>query len=468
MRKATAIVVLLAATWFACKGQDQSVKVVKSQFNPGLSPVPGDVPDKPPPERLGEAWTVYGLWAATQDSAKSKTVENTELSVKGYVVNVTRPSNDPFGQDITPHVWIADQPSRKGLYFPITGYADSYVALEEAAAYDRCIEACTKAKGDPIAEANSTTGRYTKIFGACVADVAECRALYEDNPRANFFKLMGSVLKWYVRDQVWGSPKRVAIEEELRGEGSQICEAGPAQRRILVTAMTAVMMGFDIGDFKDKVEDEIKEKYPHERMETLDPSILQNISNKHLTVYDEPTNVKNFFDRVRAMRAGTDAAADLFDSREWGSELRGAISKGEADDVKSVADDLLMDLLIRWFWSKADTRLEANKACVFDDLIDFTSSYNMEPIDLLTRRRAMLGPTATTTWEQAMESQQPFEISAKFVSQSRTGFLGWTFDVTPTMVCSIKTNCPEYLNPIFGNVYDFGFGEPEEGATPTP
>ncbi len=459
MRYATAIVVLLAATWFACKGKDESVKVVKSQFNPGLSPVPGDVPDKPPPEKLGNAWTVYGLWAATQDTVKAKDVENDEVTVKAYVVHVTRPSADPFGQDITPHIWVADQPSRKGLYFPITGYADSYVAMEEAAAYDRCIEACTKAKGDPLAEAASTPGRYTKIFGACVADVTECRALYEDNPRANFFKLMGAVLKWYVRDHVWGSPKRKAIEEELRGSGNQICEAGPAQRRVLVTAMTAVSLGFDIEQFKKTVEAEIKEKYPRERLDTLDPAILQNIANKHLTVFDEPANVKTFFDRVRAMRAGTDAGADLFDSRKWGPEFKGVIAKGDGDDLKSVADDLLMDLLIRWFWSKADTKSDANKACVFDDLIDFTSAYNMEPIDLLTRRRAMLGPVPGTTWEQAMESQQPFEITAKFVSQSRTGFLGWILDVTPTMVCATKTNCPDYLNPIFGDVYDFGFGD---------
>ncbi|MBN1771251.1 MAG: hypothetical protein JXB32_08330 [Deltaproteobacteria bacterium] len=461
MRNATAIVVLLAATWFACKGKDESVKVVKSQFNPGLSPVPGDIPDKPPPEKIGDAWTIYGLWAATQDTAKSKLVENTEVSVKGYVVHVERPSADPFGQDITPHVWIADQPSRKGLYFPLTGYADSYVALEEAAAYDKCIEACTKAKGDPLAQAASTPGRYSRIFGDCVTDVPECRALYEDNPRANFFKLMGPVLKWYVRDQVWGSPKRMAIEEELRGSGNQICEAGPAQRRVLVSAMTAVALGFDIEQFKRTVEAEIKEKHPHERLETLDPKILQSIANKHLTVYDEPANVKTLIDRVRAMRAGTDPATDLFDSRKWGPELRGVVAKGDTDTIKSVADDLLMDLLIRWFWSKADTKIDANKACVFDDLIDFTSSFNMEPIDLLTRRRAMLGPVPGTNWEQAMESQQPFELKAKFVSQSRTGFLGWLLDVTPTMVCSVKSNCPDYLNPIFGDVYDFGFGETE-------
>lgn len=466
MRYATVIVVLLAAVSGACKGKDESVKVVKSQFNPGLSPVPGDIPDKPPPEKIGNAWTVYGLWVATQDPAKAKAIENSEVTVKGYVVNVTHPSADPFGQNITPHIWIADQPSRKGLYFPVTGYADSYVAMEEAAAYDKCIEACTKAKGDPLAQAASTPGRYTRIFGDCVADVPECRALYEDNPRANFFKLMGPVLKWYVRDQVWGSPKRKAIEEELRASGNQICEAGPAQRRVLVTAMTAVSLGFDIEQFRKAVEAEIKEKYPGQRLDSLDPKILQNIANKHLTVYDEPANVQKFIERVRAMRAGTDPGTDLFDSRKWGPELRGVIAKGEGDDIKSVADDLLMDLLIRWFWSKADTKPEANKACVFDDLIDFTSSFNLEPIDLLTRRRAMLGPTSGTTWDQAMESQTPVEITAKFVSQSRTGFLGWILDITPTMICSIKSNCPDYLNPIFGTVYDFGFGQESESATP--
>ena len=466
MRHAIVLGVLFATSVLACKGSDKSVKVVKSTYNPQLAAVPADVPDKPPPEKLGDAWTIYGLWAVTQDPNKQKGLVDSEIAVKGYVVNVTKPAGDKFGQSLTPHVWIADQASRKGLYFPLTGYTDSYVALEEAAAYDKCIEACTKGKGDPRVEADATPGRYSRIFGDCVADLPECRALYEENPAANYFELMGAVLKWYVRDQVFGSPKRQAIEEELRGQGNQLCEAGPAQRRVLVTIIAAVSLGFDVDQFKKTVEDEIKEKYPRQNINDLDPSIVQGICNKHLTVFDDPLNVKKTFDIIRAMRAGTDAGTAYLDDRKMGAELKSVIAKGEGEDIKKVADDMLMDLLIRWFWSKADARLEANKACVFDDLIDFTSSYNIEPIDLLTRRRAMLGPAADVTWDQAMENGQAYEFHAKFVSQSRTGFLGWTLDVTPTMVCEIKSNCPEYISPIFGTVYDFGFGEAAESTTP--
>jgi len=466
MRHAIVLAVLFAASTVACKGSDSSVKVVKSTFNPQLSPVPGDVPDKPPPEKIGEAWTVYGLWAATQDQTKQKAVEGAEITVKGYVVNVTAPAEGKFGQNVTPHVWIADQPSRKGLYFPLTGYADNYVALEEAAAYDKCIDSCTKTKGDPRAEADRTPGRYSRIFGDCVMDAPECRALYEENPGANFYKLMGNVLKWYVRDQIFGSMKRLAIEDELRASGNQICEAGPAQRRILITAIAAVSLGMDLAKFKKTVEDEIKEKYPRQKIADLEPSILQEIANKHLTVFDEPANVKKVFELVRAMRAGTDAGTALLEDRKLGPDLRAAISKGEGADLKKVADDLLADLLIRWFWSKADAKSEANMACVFDDLIDFTSSYNLEPIDLLTRRRVLLGPLPGVTWEQALQSGQPYELRAKFVSQSRTGFLGWTLDVTPTMVCAEKSNCPEYISPIFGTVYDFGFAEAAETNLP--
>ncbi len=466
MRHAIVLAVLILAATVACKGSDSSVKVVKSTFNPQLSPVPGDVPDKPPPEKIGEAWTVYGLWAATQDMTKQKTVENAEITVKGYVVNVTVPASDKFGTNVTPHVWIADQASRKGLYYPLTGYADNYVALEDAAAYDKCIDACTKAKGDPRAEADQTPGRYSRIFGSCVTDLPECRALYEENPRANFYKLMGNVLKWYVRDQIFGSTKRLAIEDELRASGNQICEAGPAQRRILITAIAAVHLGLDTSKFADTVEKEIKEKYPRTKIADLEPSILQEIANKHLTVFDDPANVKKVFDMVRGMRAGTDDGAAIFDDRKLGPELKQAIAKGEGADLKKVADDLLSDLLIRWFWSKADAKADANMACVFDDLIDFTSSYNLEPIDLLTRRRAMLGPVPGVTWEQALQNAQPYEIKAKFVSQSRTGFLGWTLDVTPTMVCAEKANCPEYINPVFGTVYDFGFAEAAQSTTP--
>jgi hypothetical protein len=466
MRHVFVLALLAAVAVPACKGADKSVKVVKSTFNPQLSAVPGDVPDKPPPEKLGDAWTVYGLWVVTQDPNKQKPVQDAEITVKGYVVNVTEATEDKFGQSITPHVWIADQPSRKGLYFPLTGYADSYVALEEAAAYDRCIDACTKSKGDPRAEADATPGRYSKAFGACVADVPECRALYEENPRANFFKLMGAVLKWYVRDQVFGSTKRVSIEEELRGEGNQICEAGPAQRRVLITAIAAVSLGLNVDQFRKAVEAEIKDKYPRQKINDLDPSILQDISNRLLTVFDDPLNVKKTFDIIRGLRAGTDDGSAFLGDRKLGPELRSVIAKGEGADMKKVADDMLNDLLIRWFWSKADAKFDANKACVFDDLIDFTSSYNMEPIDLLTRRRAMLGPVPGTTWEQAMQSGQAYEFHAKFVAQSRTGFLGWTLYLTPTMICEVKANCPDYINPIFGTVYDFGFATAGESATP--
>jgi hypothetical protein len=133
----------------------------------------------------------------------------------------------------------------------------------------------------------------------------------------------------------------------------------------------------DLHKFEDTVEDEIKEKYPHQKIADLDPSILQEIANKHLVVFDEPANVKKAIDLVRAMRAGTDDGAAYFDDRKLGPELKQAIAKGEGSDLKKVADDLLADLLIRWFWSKADAKSDANKACVFDDLIDFTSSYNL-------------------------------------------------------------------------------------------
>jgi hypothetical protein len=466
MRHAIVLGLLAALALPACKGQDKTVKVVKSTFNPQLGAVPGDVPDKPPPEKIGDAWTMYGLWVVTQDPNKQKDLLDAEIAVKGYVVNVTQATEDQFGQSVTPHVWIADQASRKGLYFPLTGYTDSYVALEEAAAYDRCIDACAKAKGDPRAEADATPGRYSRIFGACVTDVTECRALYEENPRANFFKLMGPVLKWYVRDQVFGSPGRVAIEEELRGQGNQICEGGPAQRRVLVTAIAAVTLGLDIEKLQKDVEDEIEEKYPRQKLNDLDPSIVQGIVNEKIAVFDDPVNVKKTLDLIRAMRAGTDPGTVFLDDRKLGPELKSVISKSEGADLKKVADDLLNDLLIRWFWSKADSKLDANKMCVFDDLIDFTSSYNMEPIDLLTRRRAMLGPAAGVTWQQALEGGQAYQFRVKFVSQSRTGFLGWTLDLTPTMICEIKENCPEYINPVFGTVYDFGFAEAAEANTP--
>lgn len=459
MRLALALVFLVATAAVGCRGSDSSVKVTKTRFDPGLSAVPGDVPDKPPPERIGDAWTMYGLWVATQHPEKHKGLLDSEIAIKGYVVNVTKPTEDRFGQSVTPHVWIADQPSRKGLYFPLTGYADGYVAMEDAAAYDKCIEACAKAKSDPRTQADQTPGRYSRIFGDCVTDLPECRALYEDNSRANYYKLMGAVLKWYVRDQVFGSTKRKAIEDELRGQGNVICEAGPMQRRVLITVVAAVKLGLDIDKLRKTVLDEIKQKYPRERIETLDPSILQDIANRHLVVFDDPQNVKQVFDLVRALRAGTDDGSALLADRKRGPELRAAIAKSSDSDLKGIAEDLLSDMLIRWFWSKADTKPDANKACVFDDLIDFTSAYNLEPIDLLTRRRAMLGPSETMTWEQAAESNQPFEMRVKFVAQSRTGFLGWTLEVTPTMICAVKANCPEYVNPIFGDVYDFGFAE---------
>ncbi|MBI5500866.1 MAG: hypothetical protein HY907_11540 [Deltaproteobacteria bacterium] len=464
MPKVLVLGVLAAGLW-ACKGSDGTAKIVKTTFNPQLGAVPGDLPDKPPPEKLGDQWTIYGLWVVTQSPDRQAEIKDAEITVKGHVVNVTKPASDEFGQSMTPHVWIADQASRKGLFFPLTGYADNYVALEEAAAYDRCIESCTKSKGDPRAEADRTPGRYSRIFGDCVVDVPECRALYEENPSANFFKLMGPVLKWYVRDQVFGSPKRVAIEEELRGQGNIVCEAGPAQRRLLLTAIAAVTLGLDLEQFKKDVEQEIEDKYPHQRVDDLDPEIVKDITNAHLKIFDDPQNVKKAIDLVRALRAGTDTGEALLGDRKIGPELKAAISKGEGSDIKKVADEMLMDLLIRWFWSKADAKKDANMACVFDDLINFTSSYNLAPMDLLTRRRAMLGPAAGVTWEQAMESQQAYEFRIKFVSQSRTGFLGWTMDLTPSMVCEIKENCPDYLNPVFGTVYDFGFAE-AEGSTP--
>ena len=463
MRNAFVLGLLATGLW-ACKGSDGTAKIVKTSFNPGLSGVPGDLPDKPPPEKLGDQWTVYGLWVVTQNPEKQAAIKDSEITVKGHVVHVTRPAEDRFGQSTTPHVWIADQPSRKGLYFPLTGYADNYVAMEESAAYDRCIEACTKSKSDPRAEAERVPDRYSKIFGDCVTDVPECPALYEENPSANFFKLMGPVLKWYVRDQVFGSPRRLEIEEELKGQGNVICEAGPAQRRILMTAIAVAYLGLDVEQFKKDVEAEIEEKYPRQKVADLDPEIVKDITNTHLAVFDDPQNVKKAFDVIRALRAGTDAGATMLDDLKLGPELKAAISKGEGYDLKKVADDMLSDLLIRWFWSKADARKSANMACVFDDLINYTSSYNIEPMDLLARRRAMLGPADGVTWEQAMESQTAYDFRVRFVSQSRTGFLGWTLDLTPSMICEIKSNCPEPINPVFGTVYDFGFAAPDDAS----
>ena len=34
------------------------------------------------------------------------------------------------------------------------------------------------------------------------------------------------------------------------------------------------------------------------------------------------------------------------------------------------------------------------------------------------------------------------------------------------MVCAEKSNCPEYINPVFGTVYDFGFAEAAETNLP--
>ena len=316
MRHAIVLGLLAALALPACKGADKSVKVVKSTFNPQLGAVPGDVPDKPPPEKLGDQWTVYGLWVVTQNPEKQAAIKDSEITIKGHVVHVTKPAEDRFGQSTTPHVWIADQPSRKGLYFPLTGYADNYVAMEESAAYDRCIEACTKSKGDPRAEAERVPDRYSKVFGDCVTDVPECRALYEENPSANFFKLMGPVLKWYVRDQVFGSPRRLEIEEELKGQGNVICEAGPAQRRILMTSIAVAHLGLDVDAFRDAVEDEIEEKYPRQKVADLDPEIVKDICNKHLELFDDPQNVKKAFDVIRALRAGTTVAGVLEAARQ--------------------------------------------------------------------------------------------------------------------------------------------------------
>jgi hypothetical protein len=69
MRNALVLGLLAAGLW-ACKGSDGSTKIVKTSFNPGLSGVPGDLPDKPPPEKLGDQWTVYGLWVVTQNAEK--------------------------------------------------------------------------------------------------------------------------------------------------------------------------------------------------------------------------------------------------------------------------------------------------------------------------------------------------------------------------------------------------------------
>jgi hypothetical protein len=459
--------ILIAVVAVGCRGKDSSVKVTKTQFNPGLGSVPGDLPDKPPAEKIGEAYTVYGLWLVTQDPERQKAVQDSEITVKGYVVNVTQPAADRTKQNVTPHVWIADQNSRLGLWFPLTGYTDNYDHLQDAADYDLCIETCAKTRGDPRSEADATPGRYSRIFGGCVTDVPECRALYETKAKARYYEATGAILRWYVRDQIFGSAKRKAVEDELRGQGNLICEAGPLQRRVMVTTMVAVELGVDLAAYEKAVRDEIREKYPRESIDRIDPQIIKQISDKHLAMLDDPQNGKKVVDLVRAIRAGTNDGSALLDDRKWGPELRSALAKSEGEpDIKKVADDLLADLLIRYFWSRADARPEANLACVFDDLVDLTSSYNLEPIDLLTRIRVMLGPLPGTTWQQAMASGQAHEIRAKFVSLSRTGFLGWTLDITPSMICEVKANCPEWVNPLFGTVYEFGFAEVARSGGP--
>lgn len=456
-------VLALAAALVACKGKDTSVKIEKTTFNAQLAQVPADLPEKPPAEKVGDAYTIYGLWLVEQDFNRQKAVQDSEVTVKGHVVYVTEPAEDTASQTITPHVWIADQASRTGIHYVLTGYTDSHSTLLHAQAYDTCIEACGKAKGDPRADAERNPDRYSKVFGECLTDVPECRLLYEGDKRANFFELLGNLFKWYVRDQVFGSAKRKAIEDDLRADGNVICEAGPWQRRSLVTAMVGVVLGFDVEQYKKDVEAEIKERYPDQRPDELEPSILQGISNAKLTVLDDPANNRKLYDLVRALRDGSNDGATLFDDRKLGPDLKAAVAKGgEGAALRKVADDLLNDLLIRWFYSKADTKDNANKACVFDDLINFTSSYNLDPLDLISRDRAMLGPVAGVSWKQAMESGQAYDFRAEFVPQSRTGFLGWTLDVTLEIVCRDKTNCPEPINPVFGTVYDFGFGEANE------
>lgn len=464
MKQVVAVALAVMAV-VSCRGSDSKVKLTVTTFDPKLAEVPSNLPDKEPEKNIGGAYTAYGLWGATQDPNLAAKIKDSEVRVRGYIVNVSMPARTRGEVELTPHVWIADQPSRKGLYFAATGYADSYVAMEEAAAYDKCIEACTKAKGDPAAEAASTPGRYSKTFGACLTDVRECRDLFEANPRANFFKLAGAILKWYVRDQIFGSDKRKAIEDELRGMGNVICEAGPAQRRLMVTILVASVLGFDLEKFRRDVGREIKEKYPGRRVEQLEPSILQEISNRRLEILDDPQNVRKVYDAIRAIRAGTDDGSTLGAHRGLGAAWRSALAKGGTQgvsgvttDARKVANDLLDDIMYRWFWSKADTKRAANMACVFDDLLDFTSD-RLDPIKLITRRRVMLGPQPDTTWEQAMASGRQFEIQARFASRSRTGFIGWTLDILPSMVCAHRANCPDYINPVFGTVYEFKFGE---------
>lgn len=459
------LVAVGAAVALSCKGSGPTPKLTRSTFDPGLAQVPQNVPDKEPPRRIGDAYTVYGLWAATQDPEQEARIKDTDVKVRGYVVHVSKPAG-VGGMAVTPLVWLADQPTRKGFHQVVTGFGDSYVALEDAAAWDACIEACKREKGDPMAEADRTPGRWSPTFGECVKDVRECRDLYETNPRANYFETMGGILKWYVRDQIFGSERRRQIEDELRAAGNIICEAGPAQRRLMVTILVANVLHFDLDKFRRDVGQEIKEKYGGQRADQLEPSILQGISNRNLVVLDDPEGVKKVMDAIRAIRAGTDDGSALGTNRRLGAEWRAALAKGGTQgargvvtDARKVATDLLDDLMYRWFWSKADTRREANQACVFDDLIDLTSD-RLEPIKLLARRRAMLGPTPDVTWDDAMRSAQPVDLTARFTPQSRTGFLGWTLDILPSMVCAVKTNCPEYINPLFGTVYDYDFGTP--------
>jgi hypothetical protein len=444
----------------ACKGgSDKAVTMEKTSFDSGLSPVPGDLPDQAPPDRVGDVWTIYGLWRATREPSLLEQVLDADIKVQGHVVSVTVASEDPRQANITPHIWIAREPNRKGISFPVTGYAPNYGAMRHAAAYDACLAACTRAKGDPRPEADRQPERYSRIFGNCLADVDECRSLYEGDRRARFFELIGNLFKWYVRDHVFGSNRRKQIEDDLRANGNIICEAGPAQRRILVTTMVAGILGFDLDAYKRQVLEEIRVNYGGQRPEQLDPSILQNLSNAKLTVLDDAENNRRLWEAIRAMRAGTNDGADLLAVRGLGAELRAAITKGgEGSDIKKVADDLLFDMLIRWFYSKSDTKDSANKACVFDDLLDLTSSY-FDPLDLISREQVMLGPQADMTWEQARDAAPLLEFRGKFVSRSRTGFIGFTIDISTETICGIPGNCPRAINPILGNVYDFGFAE---------